>query len=153
MRKETLTYSDYFTGEETTEDAYFNLNKMELTEIQFDWNEDFQSVLKKIQKSNDVKLTIELIKKIITVSYGERVGNTFQKYDENGKRLVYKNFFGTGADDALFTRMMTGDGSNISDFIRDILPKDLRAQVDKAIEEKKEPAKVVPGPGADTNKQ
>ena len=149
MRKETLTYTD-FNGTEHTEDFYFNLNKIELAEYQFTWEGGLQEVLRKIQKSNDARLTIDMIKKLIDISYGERVGNSFQKVDENGKKLVYKNFFGTGADDVLFTKMMTGDGHEISDFIRDILPKDLRAQAEKASEEKSEPAKVVPGPGAET---
>lgn len=152
MRKETLTYTD-FDGVTRTDDFYFNLNKMELSEYQFSWDGGIQEVLRKIQRSNDMRLTLDLVKKLMEISYGERVGNSFQKLDENGKRLVYRNFFGTGADDALFTKMMAGDGHEISDFIRDIIPKDLREQAAKAAEEQKnEPAKVVPGPGSQPNK-
>lgn len=150
MRKEVLTYTDFNGDEHKDEEFYFNLNKMELAEYQFSWDGGIQEVLRKIQKSREQKLTIEMMKKLMEISYGERVGNSFQKLDENGKRLVYKNFFGTGADDVLFTKMMTGDGHEISDFIRDILPKDLREQAEKTIEDQKNgTAKVLPGPGSE----
>ena len=150
MRKETLTFEDY-NGKEHTEDFYFYLNEMELTEYQTEWEGGIQAVLRKIQLSQDSKLTVEMMKKLITISYGERVDNRFEKFDKEGNRLVYKNFFSTGADSALFMKMLTGDGHEISDFIHDVLPKKLTEELEKEQKENK-PAVVVPGLGAPANK-
>lgn len=154
MRKETVTYEDY-NGEMHTEDFYFNLNEMELSEYQVAWDGGIQAVLKKIQKTNDYKLTMDMIRKLMEISYGEKNGNRFDKFDENGNRLVYKNFFSTGADAALFAKMIQGDGSEISDFITEILPKKLReniAEEEKKREEEKKAEQPKPQAPAPANK-
>lgn len=135
MRKETITYEDY-NGEMHTEDFYFNLNEMELSEYQVLWDGGIQAVLKKIQISGDYKITIDMLKKLMEISYGEKNGNRFDKYDEHGNRLVYRNFFSTGADSALFSKMIQGDGHEITDFISEIMPK--RVREDMAAKEKEE---------------
>lgn len=161
MRVETITYEDY-NGETHTDDFYFNLNKAELMEFSSEFGENgVTGALERLKRSRDPKITLEVLKKFMELAYGEKEGAAFRKYDEKGNRLVYNHFFSTEAYSELFTRMLQGDGSEISDFIADTLPKDMREgaieemnKAQKEVEQKKAAfeavkAEVVAGPGSE----
>ena len=145
MRSEKITYTDY-DGNERTEEYWFNLNKAELLELEMSWDGGLQKVLKKITQEKDQKRIIEMFKMIIGKAYGEKSldGKKFLKVDEEGRSLFQKNFVPTEAYSELFMKLAT-DETAASDFVNGILPKNL----DDKIETKGEPAKVLPGPGAD----
>lgn len=146
MRKETITYTDY-DGEKRTEDFYFNLSKAEVLEMEMSWDGGLQNVLRKITAEKDQKRIIEMFKMIILKSYGEKSldGKKFLKIDEDGRSLAQKNFVPTEAYSDLFMKLATDEAAATA-FIQEIIPKNLE---DK-IETKGEPAKVLPGPGAET---
>ena len=146
MRKETITYKDY-DGEERTEDFYFNLNKAELLEMEMSWDGGLQKVLRKITQERDNKRIIEMFKMIILRAYGEKSldGRRFLKVDDDGRSLAQKNFVPTEAYSYLFTKLATDD-KYAADFVNQIIPEN----ADDEVADKKEPAKVLPGPGADT---
>lgn len=142
MRKETITYTDY-EGETRTEDFFFNLNKAEVLELEMSWDGGLQKFLQRIVNEKDQKRIIEMFKMIVLKSYGEKSmdGKKFLKVDDQGRSLAQLNFVPTEAYSELFMKLAT-DEKAASDFINGIIPKNIT-------EDHKEPAKVLPGPGAE----
>ncbi|MFI3173965.1 MAG: hypothetical protein R3Y53_02035 [Bacillota bacterium] len=76
MFKKTITYTDY-NDVERTEDFYFNLTRMELTEM------SFAGMVDKLQNAidtQDATAMVSIFKDLIFKSYGEK--------SEDGKRFV-----------------------------------------------------------------
>lgn len=118
MIKWPITYTDY-NGETHTEDFYFNLNKAELMEMNFDANGAYADYLQRMVDQRDaIKLGAEY-KRIILKSYGEKSadGRRFVK----SKELV-EAFEQSEAYSELYMELI-GDPDKMTRFIEGVLPK------------------------------
>ena len=127
MLKKTIAYVDY-DGNEREEDFYFNLTKAELTEMQLATTGGFQKMIENIIKTKDVPRIIEIFKKIILASYGEKSpdGRRFMKSQE-----ITENFTQTEAYSKLFMELST-DADKAADFIAGVIPSDLKKEFEEA---------------------
>lgn len=71
MIKKTITYTDY-DDVERTEDFYFNLNKVELAEMEVSIEGGMAKKLERIVQELDKKEIVEMFKDLIMRSYGEK---------------------------------------------------------------------------------
>lgn len=122
MLKKTIKYEDY-NGVERNEDFYFNLNKAELFQMELGTTGGLEEYIMKIIKAQDVKTLIELFKKIILESYGEKStdGRQFIKVNDEGIRLANR-FEQTEAFSNLYMELATDDKA-AAEFIKGIMPK------------------------------
>ena len=132
MYTKHIVYEDY-DGNQREKDAYFNLNKAELLELQLSWDGGLEKVLEKIIAEKDQKRMIEMFKMIILKSYGEKSldGNRFIKTPE-----VIEAFTQTEAYSVLFMELATDDKA-AADFINGIMPKSLMEEAKKLEAEQK----------------
>lgn len=123
MLKKSITYTD-FNGNERTEDHYFNLSKVELTEMQFSINGGFQNLIQQIISEQDNVELFKLFKELILKSYGRKSldGKRFEKSEE-----ISKEFEQSPAYEVLFMELISGDdaGEKVAKFAEAILPQDL----------------------------
>lgn len=126
MLKKTITYTDY-NGNERKEDFYFNLNKVELVEMEAGISGGIKSLLEQIVNTQDTKRIVELFKDIILRSYGEKSldGKKFEKF-RDGRRLS-DDFAQTEAYSELFMELSTNERA-ASDFINGVVPQGLAAE-------------------------
>lgn len=136
MITKKVTYED-FDGNERTETLHFNLTKSELSRIvleetTFTEGEDntssamrFSEKLREIGRSGDGKKIVEMFEWLFRISYGEK--------SEDGRRFVkspevYENWRWSASYDQFWTDMLTGETSNMVEFINGVLPKDIAEQ-------------------------
>lgn len=102
MLKRTVTYTD-FNGEERTEDAYFNFNKVEALKLSVKYG-DIQAYAKDLANGSDPAKIVDMIEDIIVTGYGERSsdGRSFVKTPE-----ITARFKGSGAYAEIFEKMVT----------------------------------------------
>lgn len=130
-----MTYTD-FDGTERTEKFYFNLTKAEIMEMELSTAGGLQQILKDIIASKDVPKMIEMFKKIILASYGEK--------SADGKRFIKSKeitdaFTQTNAYSDLFIELATDDVA-AAEFVNHIIPKEAQLseeETKKLIEENK----------------
>lgn len=79
MIKKTVTYVDY-NGVERTEDFHFNLTSAEVMEQELTTPGGFSALLQKIIDANDIPSIVEVVKKILLMSYGVK--------SDDGRRFV-----------------------------------------------------------------
>lgn len=120
MLKKTVTYVDY-NGVERTEDFYFNLSKAEVAEMEMSVEGGYSKMLDEIVKSNDNVRIVELFKRILLQSYGEK--------SADGKRFVKSKelseaFSQTEAYSEIFMELAL-DEKAAADFINGIMPANL----------------------------
>jgi len=122
MLKKTIKYEDY-NGVERNEDFYFNLTKAELYQMELGVDGGFEEYIMKIIKAQDLKTIIDLFKKIILQSYGEKSadGKMFIKTTDDGISLANR-FAQTEAFSELYMELATSDTA-AADFIKGIMPK------------------------------
>ena len=122
MFKKTIEYTD-FNGEERKEDFYFNLSKAELLEMQLSKDGGLKDFLEKIVKTKDVPKLVEMFKKIILMSYGEKSadGKHFMKSEE-----IRQSFACTEAYSELFMELATNSDA-AAEFINALLPEGFQA--------------------------
>lgn len=122
MLKKTIKYEDY-NGVERNEDFYFNLTKAELYQMELGVDGGFEEYIMKIIKAQDLKTIIDLFKKIILQSYGEKSadGKMFVKTTDDGVSLANR-FAQTEAFSELYMELATSDTA-AADFIKGIMPK------------------------------
>ncbi|MBP5597065.1 MAG: hypothetical protein J6Y02_16900 [Pseudobutyrivibrio sp.] len=130
MYSKKIKYEDY-DGNEREVEAYFNLNKAELLELQLSWDGGLEKVLEKIIAEKDQKRMIEMFKMIILKAYGEKSldGNRFIKTPE-----VVEAFTQTEAYSELFMELATDDKA-AAEFINGIMPKKLLEEAQKLQDE------------------
>lgn len=126
MYKMTETYEDY-DGNQRTEDFYFHLTKAEIMEMDFLEDGGLQRTIEKIVATQDRKGLIEIFKKLVIGAYGEKSadGRRFMKNDE-----IRRNFMETEAYSQIFMKLATDD-KEASNFINNIIPKDLQEEAKK----------------------
>ena len=122
MLKKTIKYEDY-NGVERNEDFYFNLTKAELYQMELGIDGGLEEYIMKIVKAQDLKTIIDLFKKIILQSYGEKSadGKMFIKTTDEGISLANR-FAQTEAFSELYMELATSDNA-AADFIKGIMPK------------------------------
>lgn len=140
MLKREITYED-FNGNQVTDLYYFNLSKPELIEMEVEHKGGFGAMMKTVIDSKDHKTLIKTFKDIVLMSYGVKSddGKRFIKTDE--LRLEFSQ---TAAFDVLFMELATNDAA-AAIFIKGVMPKDMAAEVEKAMETGTTP-KLVPNP-------
>lgn len=121
MLKKTITYTDY-DGNERTEDFYFNLSKVELTEMEVSTAGGMEKFIKKIIAEKDRQKILAMFKDLILKSYGEKTldGKRFVKSPE-----LSTAFSQTEAYVELFTELST-DADAASAFVNGIIPNDVK---------------------------
>ena len=133
MIKKTVTYVDY-NGVERTEDFHFNLTSAEVMEQELTTPGGFSALLQKIIDANDIPSIVEVVKKILLMSYGVK--------SDDGRRFVKsaelsEAFKQTEAYTMIFMEIATNTEKGV-EFIQGIFPKDLVSKVMAA--SKAEPA-------------
>jgi hypothetical protein len=126
MYKVTETYED-FNGVSRTEDFFFNLTTAELTKMELDENGGLAGMLQIIVNKKDIPRLIKIFETIVDSSYGVKSpdGRKFMKSPD-----ILEDFKSTNAYSQIFTRFAT-DEVFTSEFINNVIPKDLAKQVDE----------------------
>lgn len=124
MVKQTVTYTD-FNGNSQTVDLYFNLNKIELIDLDSNFQGGLQKALTEATEKEDNKAIIDIVKLILKKAYGQKSadGKRFLKSAEAAEEFAQSEeyselFFSLLQDENKFTSFITG-----------IMPADLVQQV------------------------
>lgn len=123
MYKKTITYTDY-NDVERTEDFYFNLSEVELTDMELSVKGGFKAMIDKLVEAQDTAALVNILKDIIVRSYGIK--------SEDGRRFIKKpeyteEFMQTPAYGALYMELATNETA-AAEFINKIVPSKLAAQ-------------------------
>lgn len=126
MLKKTITYIDY-DGNTRTEDCRFNLEEVELTRLEYSIKGGLVDYVNKIVADKDADKMLDLLDKIIVMSYGEKSedGRRFIKTPEMGEE-----FRQTPAYSALFMELIRDENAATA-FIRGILPANISERINK----------------------
>lgn len=124
MYKIKINYTDY-DGNNRAEDFYFNLNKAELVELNYSMKGGMQEWLEEIVRTDDNQKMVELLKNLITLSYGRK--------SADGKRFIKskeetEEFLQSEAYSDLFMRLATNE-KEMTAFINGIVPAGMAAEV------------------------
>lgn len=124
MIKRPITYTDY-DGNKVTEVFYFNLNRFEWLELE---TYTRGGLIKNLQDSidtNNIKKTIDLLKKIILRAYGERDSETgkFRKTED-----LAVEFSKTEAFSELFYDLAYNEDKS-KEFFMGLIPQEMREDV------------------------
>lgn len=120
------TYTDYL-GTDRTEDFYFNLNKAEIVKLELSIPGGLTGMLKTLIEKQNIPKMIEVFDMLIDKSYGVRSadGRSFVKTKE-----VLEDFKSTEAYSNIYMRFAT-DSKFASDFLNNIIPKDMAEEIAK----------------------
>lgn len=149
MIKKDITYTN-FDDELVTEPFYFSLTKFEWLELEAYAKGGLIKNLQSALDTNNDKKTIDLLKRIILRAYGEKDPDTgkFKKSDD-----LSIDFSKTEAFSVLFYELAYDERSS-QEFFVNLIPKEMREEAIKAMNEK--PAELVQLPGVtqpETNNQ
>ena len=127
MLKKHIKYVDY-NGEEREEDFYFNLSKAEIAEMELSTEGGLVEKINRISSSKNMPQIAALFKEIILKSYGEK--------SPDGKRFIKsaelsEAFCQTEAYSDLFMELAS-NAESAADFIKGIIPADVRKQLESA---------------------
>ena len=126
MLKKTITYTDY-SGNERTEDFYFNLSKAEVMEMEMSTSGGLAQMIQRIVAAQDAPAIIDIFKKLILKAYGEK--------SPDGKRFVKSEelstaFSQTEAYSQLFMELAT-NADEAAKFVNGIVPAEATKQASK----------------------
>ena len=141
MIKETITYED-FDGVSTTEDLYFNLTKLEFTELAVELPDEFTDSL---DATADVRANIpailaklgrkgivELIKSMVLKAYGIRRQGADGKMKFVKSAQIAEEFANSMAYHEFVMELMSNDEKS-EQFFTKIIPSDVAAQIPNGI--------------------
>lgn len=119
MIVKTVTYTD-FNGNERTESFWFHLSKPELTEMLLGIDNNIETYIKTIIKSENYYEIVKIFKKLLLEAYGEK--------SEDGRRFIKlpektKEFSESEAYSVLFTELTTNE-EKASEFVNGLISKD-----------------------------
>lgn len=119
MIVKTVTYTD-FNGNERTESFWFHLSRPELTETLLGIDNNIETYIKTIIKSENYYEIVKIFKKLLLEAYGEK--------SEDGRRFIKlpektKEFSESEAYSVLFTELTTNE-EKASEFINGLISKD-----------------------------
>lgn len=119
MLKKRIKYVDY-DNNEREEDFYFNLSKAEIAEMELSIEGGLQKWIERVVDAKDTPQIIELFKRLILQSYGEKSpdGKRFIKSEE-----LSKEFSQTEAYSELFMELAT-DETAAANFVNGIIPQE-----------------------------
>ena len=130
MIKMTVETENFFTQEKTTTDLYFNLTKDELRRIALT-NPDLWTAITVMSTVNTENMTQDdglkvysIIRELVLMSFGVRDGNRFRKTKEDRDEFEVSAEF-----DAVMDQLTDGEGSKLVTFLMQIMPTDLRDQL------------------------
>ncbi len=126
MIKQTITYENY-DGQSVTEDFYFNLNKLEVMEMEISFEGGLKNHIERLTKAESGPEAYFLFKDIILSSYGRKYenGKGFEKSDELKKKFEESPALG----ELIFGFLQ--DGNDAAAFTRGILPAKMIAEAEK----------------------
>lgn len=127
MLKKEITYPSYFEDDdEITDTFYFNLNKVEIAELELSETGGLSEWLRGIVAAGNNSEILAKFKDIVKKSYGVRShdGRRFIKTPE-----VWAEFEQTAAYEILMYELMTDSGA-AAKFVVGVVPSDLAAKVD-----------------------
>lgn len=119
MIVKTVTYTD-FNGNEHTESFWFHLSRPELTEMLLGIDNNIETYIKTIIKSENYYEIVKIFKKLLLEAYGEK--------SEDGRRFIKlpektKEFSESEAYSVLFTELTTNE-EKASEFVNGLISKD-----------------------------
>ena len=119
MIVKTVTYTD-FNGNERTESFWFHLSRPELTEMLLGIDNNIETYIKTIIKSENYYELVKIFKKLLLEAYGEK--------SEDGRRFIKlpektKEFSESEAYSVLFTELTTNE-KKASEFVNGLISKD-----------------------------
>lgn len=119
MIVKTVTYTD-FNGNERTENFWFHLSRPELTEMLLGIDNNIETYIKTIIKSENYYEIVKIFKKLLLEAYGEK--------SEDGRRFIKlpektKEFSESEAYSVLFNELTTNE-EKASEFINGLISKD-----------------------------
>lgn len=123
MIKKTITYTDY-SGNERTEDFYFNLSNAEIMEMEMSTTGGLAEMIQKIVAAQDSPAIIKIFKELVLKAYGEK--------SPDGKRFIKSEelsiaFSQTEAYSQLFMELAT-DADAAAKFVNGIVPSNMSNQ-------------------------
>lgn len=121
MVKQTVTFEDY-NGVTRSKDLYFNLNKMEVANLQLREDETYADKLKRVAESNNASLILETLKEFIHISYGEKSDDGVFFIKKRDGHLLVEDFEQSPAYEALIM-LLLDDPEKASSFLTNVLPK------------------------------
>lgn len=132
MVSKIITYTNY-EGNKESKTFYFNLSKFEWLELEAYTKGGLVQNLKHAIETNNLKKTIDLLKKIILRAYGERdlESGEFIKNDD-----VAIKFSKTEAFSELFYELAYDDVKS-KEFFLSLIPPEVRDKANQELEQKK----------------
>lgn len=126
MIKKTITYEN-FNDETVTEDFYFNMNKLEIMELELSMDGGVEKTLERLTQTQDGSEAYLLFKDVVLATYGKKSpdGKRFEKSDE-----IRREF----AESPALGELIFGFIKNPSEaaaFIQGTMPAKLVAEVSK----------------------
>lgn len=131
MLKRTITYTDY-DGKPRSVDAYFNMNKSELTKwLLTDSDYTLDKKISRLFEERNAKEIMNTFEELLDASYGVKSldGDRFEKSPE-----ILQKFKSTLAYDTIFMELVT-DAKKAAEFLSAIMPKDLGETLKTAMAE------------------
>lgn len=133
MLKHEIKYTDY-DGDKHEESFYFNLNEVEMIELEVEHSDGLYNWLDKLVKMEDRKEMWYEFKRIVLLSYGVKTpdGKSFMKSPEITTAFEYH---------AAFNQLMkdiTTDEDIAATFINGIMPPEMVKAAEKAAKEERE---------------
>lgn len=119
MLTKEIKFTDY-NGREKTKTYYFNLNRVELTEMEVGVEGGLSESLKRISKEEDHAKIVAFFKDLILKSYGVKSddGESFIKSEELSAKFSQTEAFVT-----LFTEISTNSAKAV-EFVKGVIPAD-----------------------------
>ena len=118
MIHQEIAFKD-FDGQDVVEKHYFNINEVEILELQVN---NIEELIKRIIETNDQAALFNEFRKFILLAYGIREGTSFIKSEELSQR-----FSMSLAYNALVLKLAT-DADFAADFFIGTLPRDFNKE-------------------------
>lgn len=133
MIKETIPFHD-LDGNEMVQDFWFNLFESELAELKFRYKMGIDVYIQRMIEAEDVGEVIKVLKEIILKAYGERDPQDPRRFIKSEELSLA--FSQTEAYSNLFMKLAQ-DEKAAAEFMKGILPKNMKEELPAAIEKAK----------------
>lgn len=143
MVKETITYTD-FDGMETVEDMYFNLTKLELTEMAMELPDGLADGITEKSSPADIlaaitaklgkKGIIDFIKRLVVKAYGVKKVGQDGKFRFVKSPQIAEDFENSMAFQNFVMELITNDDASAR-FFNGIIPSEVASQLPPEIQE------------------
>lgn len=127
MLTKTITYKD-LDGNSITEDFYFQISQTDLLNFEMEYELPFGQVLTNIAQSNDKREILRMMDVLLGRAYGIRSDDR-KRFIKNPN--LWDEFKQMNAHTELIVELF-GDASSFADFVKAMLPAEMRAQMEEA---------------------